>query len=215
MTSLLLIPLLLLSADEPKWELSTENTGVKIYGRKRPESEVREMKAMGLVDATPLEIWKVVRDLERYPKVMPYVEEAKILSRDDGDKNVLYYSKINAPLVDRRYYIIRVIDESDWRDGKGFLKVTWSAVNDKDDLMPVKKDVVRIRVDDGFWLLEPREDGKKTFVTYYINTSPGGSIPNFIANSGNNIAVPKVFDAIREQVAKDRKAAAAAPASAK
>ena len=35
MTSLLLIPLLLLSADEPKWELSTENTGVKIYGRKR------------------------------------------------------------------------------------------------------------------------------------------------------------------------------------
>ena len=210
MTSLLLIPLMLLTADEPRWEFSTEDTGVKIYGRKRPESEIREMKAMGLVDATPQEIWHAVRDLEHYTKTMPYMEEAKILSRDADDKIILFYSKINTPLVDRRDYIIKLLDESEWKEGKGFMKVSWTVVNDKDDLMPVKGDVVRVRVNDGYWLLEPREDGKKTFVTYYIYTSPGGAIPNFIANKGNSIAVPKVFDAIRTTVANDRKAAAAA-----
>jgi hypothetical protein len=135
---------------------------------------------------------------------MPYTEEAKVLSREREDKVILFYSKISTPLVDRRDYLIRLIDESDWKDGKGFLKVSWTVVNDKDDLVPVKKDVVRVRVNDGYWLLEPREEGKKTFATYYIYTSPGGSIPNFIANQGNSIAVPKVFDAIRKTVASER-----------
>ena len=205
MTSLLLIPLMLLAADEPRWELAAEETGLKVYGRKRPESEIREMKAMGLVDATPQEIWKVVRDLEHYTTTMPYMEEGKVLSREADDKVIYFYSKLNTPLVDRRDYIIRLVDESDWRDGKGFLKVSWTVVNDKDDLVPVKPDVVRIRVNSGHWLLEPREDGKKTFVTYYLYTAPGGSIPNFVANKGNTIAMPKVFDAIRKTSVADRK----------
>ena len=84
MMSLLLIPLMVLSADEPKWELSTEDNGIKIYGRKKADSEVREMKAEGVVDATPQEIWKAIRDYEGYTKNMPYTEEAKVLKRDAG-----------------------------------------------------------------------------------------------------------------------------------
>lgn len=206
MTSLLLLPLLYLSAEEPRWEFSTENSGIKVYARKRPDTDIREMKAMGLVNAKPHEVWKAVRDLEHYTSTMPYVEEAKVLSREPQDKVIYFYSKINTPLVDRRDYLIRLVDESDWQGGKGFLKVSWTVVNDKDDLVPVKKDVVRVRVNDGYWLLEPREDGRKTFVTYYLYTAPGGAIPNFIANQGNNIAVPKVFEAIRNTVAADRKA---------
>ncbi len=204
MTSILLIPLFLLTADEPRWELSTQDTGVKIYARKRADSEIREMKAMGLLEATPQEIWKAVRDLEHYPSTMPYTEEAKVLSREPEDKVILFYSKINTPMVDRRDYIIRLVDESDWKEGKGFYKVSWTVVNDKDELAPVKPDVVRVRVNDGYWLLEPREEGKRTFVTYYIYTAPGGSIPTFIANQGNTIAVPKVFDAVRKTIAAER-----------
>ncbi len=200
MTSLLLIPLMVLAADELKWELSTEDNGIKIYGRKKADSEVREMKAQGLVDASPQEIWKAIRDYEGYTKNMPYTEEAKVLKRDPGDKTILFYSRLNTPLVDRRDYILKIIDESDWKEGKGFMKVSWTAVNDQDALMPVKGDVVRVRVNDGYWLLEPRDEGKKTYTTYYIYTSPGGSIPNFIANKGNSIAVPKVFESIKKTV---------------
>jgi len=75
-------------------------------------------------------------------------------------------------------------------------------VNDMDDKVPVLKDVVRVRINEGYWLLEPREEGKKTFATYYVYTSPGGALPNFIANKGNTIAVPKVFEAIKKTVSK-------------
>jgi Polyketide cyclase / dehydrase and lipid transport len=202
MISLILVPLMVLSADEPRWELASSADGVKVYGRARGDGDVREMKAMGLIDAPPAEVWKAVRDYDNYPKTMPFVEDGKVISREGGDKVTFLYSKINTPLVDRRDYIIRLVDESDWQDGKGFMKVTWTVVNDMDDKVPVGKDVVRVRINEGYWLLEPREEGKKTFATYYVYTSPGGSLPNFIINKANTMAVPKVFEAIKKTVTK-------------
>ena len=61
-----------------------------------------------------------------------------------------------------------------------------------------------MRVNNGYWLLEPREDGKKTFATYYVYTVPGGSIPTFIINQANGMAVPKVFEAIKKTVIDKR-----------
>lgn len=203
MISLTLIPLMMLAADDAPWKLDAENDGVKIYARAHAGSEVREMKAMGLIDAPPAAVWKNIRDYDGYPKNMPYTVEAKVLSRSEGDKDILFYSRLETPLVSSRDYIIALKDESDWKEGKGFMKVTWTAApKDADAQMPEKKDVVRVRVNDGYWLLEPKEEGKKTFATYYVYTAPGGSIPTFIANSANGIAVPKVFDSIRKSVLK-------------
>ena len=111
MTSLLLVPLLILCVDEPRWELAADSDGVKVYGRKRGDSDVREMKAIGLINAPPADVWKAVRDYDNYPKTMPYVEDGKVLSREGGDKITVLYSKLNTPLVDRRDYIIRLVDE--------------------------------------------------------------------------------------------------------
>jgi hypothetical protein len=134
---------------------------------------------------------------------MPYTVEAKTLSRTEGDKLMMVYNRLETPLVASRDYIIACKDESDWKEGKGFLKVTWTAAGKElDAQMPEKKDVVRVRINDGYWLLEPREDGKKTFATYYVYTSPGGSIPAFAINMANGMAVPKVFDSIRKVLAK-------------
>ena len=197
---LALLPLVLVTA-EPQWELSTDSDGVKVFKRDRSGSDVKEMKAVGTIDATPGEVWAAVRDLEHYPTQMPYTAEAKVLSRSEGDREIAFYSRIKTPLVDERDYIIVLKDESDWRDGKGFYKVSWTiAPKESDALMPEKKGVVRVRVH------EPRDDGAKTNATYYVFTNPGGAIPTFIANQGNNIAVPKVFAAIRKTV-KDKRGA--------
>ena len=198
MSNLILIPLLLLGADDAKWKLSADGD-VKVYTREHAGSDVREMKAVGLIDATPAEVWKAIRDYDGYTKNMPYTVEAKVLTRSPGDKEILFYSRLETPLVSSRDYIILLKDESDWKDGAGFMKVSWvAAPKEADAQAPEKKDVVRVRVNDGYWLLEPKENGTKTFGTYYVYTNPGGSIPSFIANSANDIAVPKVFDSIRK-----------------
>lgn len=208
MISLALLHLMLLGA-EPKWEIAAEPAGVKVYRRNKEGSEVKEMKAIGLIDATPKEVWDVVRDLENYPKQMPYTAEVKVLSRTEGDKEIWFYSRLNTPLVAARDYVIILKDESELKeDGKGFFKVSWTAAPQEksDALVPEKKDVVRVRVNDGYWLLEPRDEGKKTFATYYVYTAPGGSIPTFIINSANGMAVPTVFDAIKKTVVDKRAA---------
>ncbi len=220
MNLLLALPLFLLSADkapvkeaaaEPPWALAAEDQGIKIYSRQKEGESVAQMKAMGIIDATPQEVWKAIRDYPNYPKTMPYTEESKVLAKENGDKVIWFYSVVNAPLVDRRDYVIKLIDESDWKDGAGFLKVAWSTWNEKVNGVPEKPGYVRVKINDGFWQLEPRDAGKKTFATYFVYTDPGGSLPKWIANKANGTAVPKVFAAIRNVVAEDR-AKAAAPA---
>lgn len=202
MTLPVLLPLMLLTAEEPKWKLDAESDQVKVYARAHDGSAVREMKAEGLIDAPPEVVWKVVRDYDSYTKVMPYVVEAKILSRTEGDKLMLVYNRLETPLVASRDYIIAIRDESDWKDGKGYFKSAWTCADKEADAqLPEKKDVVRVRINDGYWQLEPRDDGKKTFATYYLYTAAGGSIPIFAINAANGMAVPRVFQSIRKNAA--------------
>jgi hypothetical protein len=178
------------------WKVAARSDGLTIYSRERKDSAVKELKAVGLIDAAPGAVWKAIRDYPNYKKTMPYTEVSEVLAREGGDKITWFYSVINAPLVDRRDYVIKLVDTSDWKDGTGYLKVEWTAANEK--APELKKGVVRVGINDGYWKLEPREDGTKTFTTYYLYTDPGGSLPRWVVNKANGSAVPDVFKAVRK-----------------
>jgi len=200
------------AAKAPPWEEAAKDNGITIYSREIPGSEVREMKAIGLIDAKPHEVWKALRDYPNYTKTMPYTTEAKVMGQEDGDKVIYFYSRLDLPLVDNRDYLIRITDDSDWKDGAGYLKVSWANFDAKKGdprYVEPKEGVVRTPLNDGFWKLEPRDGGNKTWATYYVHTDPGGSVPKWIANKANSTAVPNVFAAIRKVVADDRAKAAA------
>ena len=60
--------------------------------------------------------------------------------------------------------------------------------------------MVRVKMDEGSWLLEPTgPGGASTQATYQIYTDSGGALPAFLANRDCQMAVPKLFDAIRKQ----------------
>jgi hypothetical protein len=59
-----------------------------------------------------------------------------------------------------------------------------------------------VEVNDGFWKLEPRDGGAKTFATYYLYTNPGGSLPKWVVNRANGSAVPDVFQCVRRESKK-------------
>jgi hypothetical protein len=203
MSSLLpLAPLVALVFTDPgapaeNWEEKANEDGIAVFNRGHAGSSVRELKATGLIEAPPRAAWAVVRDYEHYKDNMPYTEESRVLSRGEADKEIIFYSVINAPFVSRRDYVIRVLDESDWKDGQGFLKASWG-VTDKMN-PPTKDGVIRLKQSDGFWMFEPREGGKKTFATYWLFTDPGGSIPTWLVNKANSSTVPDVFRAIRKK----------------
>lgn len=182
------------------WRQSAKVDGVTVYTRTPEGTSVAELKAVGLIEAPPARVWEVIRDYEHYTTRMPYTEVAKVLRRDADGRRIRFYSVINAPLVSRRDYVIDLVDESNWDNGKGFLKSTWriadSIVEPTPNVAP-QEGIVRVTLNNGYWLLEPREAGRHTFTTYYLYTDPGGSIPKWIVNKANSTAVPDVFRAVR------------------
>lgn len=190
--------LLILAAGPTDWVEAAKRDGITVYSRTPEGQNVKEMKAVGMIDAPPKRVWDTIRDYANYTKTMPFTQVSTVLKSEDDGKVVYFYSVVNAPLVDKRDYVIRIVDESDWKDGTGFLKSTWQAAPEGATLMPEKKDLVRVKLNNGWWLLEPRENGTKTFATYYLFTDPGGAIPKWLVNHANGSAVPDVFLAIRK-----------------
>ncbi len=201
MPSILLLSIALFAASPdsgPGWEQAARDEGITVYSRQKKGTNVNEMKAIGLVDAPPPDVFRAIRDYAHYDQNMPFTEDSKVLEVQEEGKVIYFYSCINAPLVARRDYVIKILDESDWQDGKGFLLVTWSAA----DKLPEKEGRIRVKINDGFWRLEPRDNGTKTFATYYVYTDPGGSLPTWVVNRANGSAVPDVFRAVRKAVKK-------------
>jgi uncharacterized membrane protein len=198
---IMLAKLLVTSGGGISWELQNETKdGVKVFTREKSGTEVREVQAMAAIDAPASRVYKVLQDLEHYKEFMPFVRESKVVSKEGN--STLFYSYIAPPVVANRDYTIRLQDQSNLDPVSGFYKIAWDAANDKG---PAARDgTVRVEVNKGHWLLEPTEDGKQTYATYYVYTNPGGAIPSWLVNKANRDSVPDIFRAIRKRT-QDRR----------
>jgi Polyketide cyclase / dehydrase and lipid transport len=193
------------SSIDPKegWKLSADTKEVIIYSRPHAESRLKEFKAIGFVDAPNYAVHAVIDDFENYPKFMPYTLECRLLKRE-GD-SMIGYQRLSPKICEDRDYTLRVWKKS-WPGPKGLIYLSqWEAAN---ELGPAEqKGIVRVKVCNGGWLLEP--DGPaKTRATYSIYSDTGGVIPAFIANHGSLTAIKKLYAAIRNQVKNPKYAAA-------
>jgi hypothetical protein len=189
------------------WKLVVQEKDVAIYSRPHPASPLKEFKAVGSVDAPTHAVSAVIDDFQNYPTFMPSVTECRIIKRD-GD-SIVGYQRLSPKVCADRDYTLRVWKES-WRAPSGLVFMShWSPANDLGP--PEQKGVVRVKLCEGKWLLEP-EGITKTRATYSIYTDTGGFIPSFLANHVSLTGIKRLFAAIRKQV-KDPKYAAAQPAS--
>jgi hypothetical protein len=197
------------SSVSPKdgWKVADDSRDVMIYSRPHADSNLREFKAIGEIDAPSYAVGAVIDDFENYPKFMPYTLECRLIKREG--QCVIGYQRLSPKICQDRDYTLRVSKKS-WFGPKGLTYLSeWQTAN---DLGPAEqKGVVRLKVCNGNWLLEP--DGPaKTRAIYSIYSETGGVIPAFIANHGSLTAIKKLYAAIRKQV-KEPKYAAASPAS--
>jgi len=190
------------------WKLSAREKNVAIYSRPRPGSPLKEFKAVGPIDAPTSAVSAVIEDFQNYPKFMPYMTECRLIKRD-GD-SIVGYQRLSPKLCADRDYTLRVWKKS-WRSTDGLVFMShWSPANELGP--PEKKDVVRVKLCEGKWLLEP-DGATKTRATYCIYTDTGGFIPSFLANRISLTGITKLFAAVRKQV-KDPKYAISMPGGA-
>ena len=181
------------------WTLSSERSGIALYSRLRPGSSLKEFKAVGEIDAPARAVHNVIDDIEAYPGFMPFTAECRLIKREAG--SIIIYQRLSPKICRDRDYTLR-IRETSWAGPNGLVYLNrWEPAN---EFGPAeKKGVVRVKVNEGGWLLEP-EDATKTRATYTVYTDSGGAIPAFIANRASQIAIGRLFVAVRKQV-KDPK----------
>jgi len=177
------------------WKLAVETKDVAIYSRPHTDSRLREFRAIGAIDAPTCAVQAVIDDFENYPNFMPYTLECRLLKRETD--SIITYQRLSPKICQDRDYTLRVRKKS-WPGTEGFIYLNqWESAN---DLGPTeKKGVVRVKICDGGWLLEP--DGAiKTRAIYSVYTDSGGMIPSFIANRASQTGISSLFAAIRKQV---------------
>ena len=163
-----------------------------VWVREKTGTDVREVRAVGEVDAPPERVYDVLTDFEHYAEFMPYLEDSKVIRRTQDV--VVTWAIMNAPMVSRRDWVVQVKLDPEHKTG-----TSWTVSKEG----PGASDrAVRLTVNEGSWKLEPLDGGKRTRATYYLFTDPGGSIPTWIANKANTSALPDLFEAIRKRSAR-------------
>ncbi len=186
----------MLSADTD-WQTVEQKDDVAVFQRSRAGSSFKEFKGVGTIDAPPAMVERVLMDVPDYPSFMPYVTEARIISVNGN--HLLTYQRVAFPLVSNRDYTLKLERGTVTGPGGMIYRDTWQA--DSDAGPAEVHGVVRVKMDEGSWLLEPAgPGGASTQATYQIYTDSGGALPAFLANRGCQVAVPKLFAAIRKQV---------------
>lgn len=177
------------------WKFVKEGGGISLYTRARAGSSLKEFKAVGEIDAPTRAVHTVIDDLDSYPSFMPYTTECRLIKRD-GD-SFLTYQRLSPKIVGDRDFTLRIRKKS-WpgQDGLVYLN-EWEPAN---EFGPSEKSgVLRVKRNEGSWLLEPA-GATKTRATYFIYTDSGGKLPAFLANVASEIGIKKVFAAVRKQV---------------
>jgi ribosome-associated toxin RatA of RatAB toxin-antitoxin module len=182
-----------------EWKLVSQSDNVTLYRRPRAGPGLYESKAIGNFAAPIGVVHAVVDDVESYSEFMPYTVECRVLKRETD--SVVTYQRISAPLVSDRDYTVRVRTTSKPVVGGTSYFSRWETENALGP--PEKPRVVRVKLCEGSWLLEPL-GSNATRATYTIYTDSGATIPGFIKNVGSQIGIRKIFAAIRQRV-KDPK----------
>jgi Polyketide cyclase / dehydrase and lipid transport len=191
------------------WKLAAQEKNVAIYSRLRPGSPLKEFKAIGPIDASTSAVCAVIDDFQNYPKFMPYMIECRLIRRDSD--SIVGYQRLSPKICSDRDYTLRVWKKS-WPATDGLVFMShWSPANELGP--PETKGIVRVKICEGKWLLEPN-GAIKTRATYSIYTDTGGFIPSFIANRISLTGITKLFAAVRKQV-KDPRYAVSPPEGAR
>lgn len=185
---------------------------VTVETRAIPGRDVKQVNAQGFVAAPPHVVRAVIADLERYPDVMPYVKESRVLDRDaSGDVRNYQRLSFGMPFVQDRHYIIRVT-EREYRDANR--RRAWAFVWRLEDGLPsdARADAVRVSVNSGHWDLRPSASGEAaTDLRYCVFTDPAGSIPKWVVGLANTEGIPQLYAAVATAARSPRYAGLSPP----
>ncbi len=150
-------------------------------------SPVKEGMAVGLVEAPPERVFRVVTDNARFAEFMPFVELSTVETLADGSLVNLQSLDLPWP-VSNREYKIKLVNEADAGGEPPLWQSAWTHV----------KGFGNIEESRGAWRVFPC--GERALVEYQVYTDPGGSIPTYFKNKATRRSLNQLIEAVRSRV---------------
>lgn len=151
---------------------------------------------MGLVDATPDQVWAVMADCEEQDEFIPRIRHAAVRDRDGDSHTCDLVVDLPAPLGElrtaTRHHVRRLPDGGHQR--------RW-------DLLPGDWDYLR---NSGSWTVHPYQDGPRSLLVARMDLLPKSVLPVWILRAAQVRQAPETFAAIRARV-RERRSRALAP----
>lgn len=162
------------SAQNDGWTLKNNKDGIKVYFKKT--SDVYEIKLVTSFQSSLAGVIQLFHDVGSYPAWGYKVTSSKMLKKV-SDKEMYYYSTLDFPWpLDDRDLVMHTKLEQDEKT-----KTVYSTSVATPNFHPVQKDYLRMTNSNTKWTLVPGPGGW-LYVEYYIYSSPGGNIPDWLVN---------------------------------
>jgi hypothetical protein len=193
---LYLSPLSAQKKDANGWIFKNEKEGIKVWYRKT--SDIHEVKLTTSLKVPLSGLVQLLSETEHYPEWGYKVSESKML-KQVSDFESYYYSKLDFPwpLEDRDIIMHSFIEQD--KDSKKIVARSKA----KPDYLAAKKGLVRISTCETSWTLMPGPGGW-VYVEYYIYSSPGGSIPDWMVNMAIDVGPRETIKGIRNFIRQDK-----------
>ena len=165
------------AADEDGWQVTAEEQGVVVSLRPVAGRALPELRSVGEIAATPLEILSVVVDVPNHVEWRPDCAVSKTIQQIDAVTSVVY-SLTDAPWpVADRELVTR--SEVDLSGGPTKVAVRFSALDAPE--VEGKSGAVRMERATGAWEIEA-VDAARSRVRYTVDADPGGSLPGWLVS---------------------------------
>jgi len=163
-------------ADEA-WELAKDDKGIKVYTRTNNETHLKDFKADIVVQSPISVVSQQIQALEEHTKWLHERKLSKIIKKLD-DRTTIVYSITNAPwpVTDRDAVVSFTVSKENTAEHKRF------DVENVEGYVAVDEGMVRVPYIKGYWELIKVTDNS-TKVVFMNAASPGGSIPDWLADS--------------------------------
>jgi ribosome-associated toxin RatA of RatAB toxin-antitoxin module len=135
------------------------------------------------IAAPPATVWAVVADCARAAKYVPNMESCRVVKREAKGADIRE-TVMNYPMIPR----IRTLTRMDLEPNKR---------------MAFKLIEGDMRVAEGGWRLEPRDNGKATQLRYHSVFALGFFVPQFMLRQTAEADVPAMMKAIERESLKD------------
>jgi hypothetical protein len=157
------------------WTKIKENSGIKLYERSIPGTDLKEFIAITTINAKMEVIGEVIRDITQFPQWVADCVSARIEKQYDRNTFVMYLV-LDPPFIEKRDIILK--DETVYDYDNGNAKINFFCTDEVK--IPVEKNRTRVTVMNGLYQMEYLGRNKTKFI-YRLKVDPAGDIPRKVA----------------------------------